>query len=140
MSSKSKATATYVFRHGDVSDVLRTLPSKKYGLIISSPPYNIGKDYERQSNLSFEKYVEWLDGIIGELVKHLADTGIISDIAILASNLFPRPNRKTRRAMIKKQKAGRKNHPVIRKGLQLFGPRVGSMLDRSTWIRRPDIK
>jgi DNA modification methylase len=77
MPTKSQATATYVFRHGDVLDVLKTLPSKKYGLIISSPPYNIGKDYEKQSNLTFEKYIEWLDSVIGELVKHLTDTGSI---------------------------------------------------------------
>jgi DNA modification methylase len=46
---------------GDVLKVLNDLPkSKKYNLIISSPPYNIGKDYERDSKLSLEEYVTWL--------------------------------------------------------------------------------
>jgi adenine-specific DNA-methyltransferase len=75
MPAKSKAAATFVYRQGDVLDVLKTLPPKKYGLIISSPPYNIGKGYEKQTNFTFEQYVEWLDGVVGELVKHLAETG-----------------------------------------------------------------
>jgi adenine-specific DNA-methyltransferase len=77
MTSKSNASSTYVLRQGDVLDVLKTLPTKKYDLIISSPPYNIGKDYERESDLTFEQYVEWIDKVIDELVKLLADTGSI---------------------------------------------------------------
>ena len=77
MPTKSKTDSTFVFRQGDVLDVLKTLPPKKYGLIVSSPPYNIGKGYEKQTNLSFEKYIEWLDNVIGELVKHLDEKGSI---------------------------------------------------------------
>jgi adenine-specific DNA-methyltransferase len=44
---------------GDVLKVLNDLPkSQKYSLIISSPPYNIGKDYEKESKLSLEEYTE----------------------------------------------------------------------------------
>jgi hypothetical protein len=77
MPTKSKAAATFVFRQGDVLEVLKTLPPKKYSLIISSPPYNIGKGYEKQTNLTFEQYVKWLDEVIGELVKFLAENGSI---------------------------------------------------------------
>jgi DNA modification methylase len=63
---------------GDVLKVLNDLPkSQKYSLIISSPPYNIGKDYERDSKLSLEEYVTWLDNVIDALVKRLSRTGSI---------------------------------------------------------------
>jgi DNA modification methylase len=69
--------STFVFRQGDVLEVLKTLAPKKYSLIISSPPYNIGKGYEREANLSFDEYLKWLDDVIDELVKHLTEAGSV---------------------------------------------------------------
>lgn len=77
MPRRSAVSSTFVFRQGDVLDVLKTLPPKKYKLIVSSPPYNIGKNYERDSKRTFEEYLGWLDGVIGELVDHLANNGSV---------------------------------------------------------------
>ena len=63
--------------HGDALDRLNKLPHETYDLIISSPPYNIGKIYERGSKLSFEDYVKWQDKVIEALVERLPDTGSI---------------------------------------------------------------
>src|SRR5689334_10899990 len=41
----------------DVLQGLRSLKSNSIDLIITSPPYNIGKEYE--VNKSLENYVEW---------------------------------------------------------------------------------
>jgi DNA modification methylase len=62
---------------GDALEVLRTLPKASVDLIVSSPPYNIGKIYERDSKLSFVDYVAWQDKIIEALVDRLKDTGSI---------------------------------------------------------------
>jgi adenine-specific DNA-methyltransferase len=79
MAKKAKvilANSTLV--EGDVLTVLNNLPqAQKYNLIISSPPYNIGKDYEKDSKLSLEEYVVWLDNVIGALVDRLTRNGSI---------------------------------------------------------------
>lgn len=63
---------------GDVLDVLKQLPkSQKFNLILSSPPYNIGKNYEKDSRRSLVEYVAWLDHVIGALVDRLSRTGSI---------------------------------------------------------------
>ena len=66
------------FVQGDVVDALRKLPkNKKFDLVVTSPPYNIRKVYERYENLSFQQYIEWLDGVIGALIARLHDEGSI---------------------------------------------------------------
>ena len=49
------------------SEILRTLPDGFAKLIITSPPYNIGKEYEKQVQL--EKYLEELKPVIAELAR-----------------------------------------------------------------------
>ncbi|MET3838125.1 site-specific DNA-methyltransferase [Bradyrhizobium sp. OAE829] len=72
-----KIIPTATFLKGDVLAVLETLPKAKYDLIVTSPPYNIGKIYERSTKLTFEEYVEWLDKIIGKLVDAVQEHGSI---------------------------------------------------------------
>ncbi|MET4218658.1 adenine-specific DNA-methyltransferase [Bradyrhizobium sp. LB7.2] len=72
-----KIIPTATFHKGDVLSVLRKLPKTKFDLIVTSPPYNIGKIYERSEKLTFEEYVEWLDKIIGASVDALQDHGSI---------------------------------------------------------------
>ncbi|HEV8079257.1 MAG TPA: site-specific DNA-methyltransferase [Chitinophagaceae bacterium] len=54
---------------------LRKFPGNKFDLIITSPPYNIGKSYEVKE--SIESYLKTQEEIIKELVKVLSDTGSV---------------------------------------------------------------
>jgi adenine-specific DNA-methyltransferase len=63
--------------HGDVLEWLATLPKKRFSLIVSSPPYNIGKIYERGEELSLEDYVYWQTKVARRLVECLKDDGSI---------------------------------------------------------------
>ena len=60
---------------GDSLDYLKKFGENKFDLIITSPPYNIGKSYEVQKTI--EKYLEQQEEIIRELVKVLSDQGSI---------------------------------------------------------------
>lgn len=52
-------------RTGDALDVLRCLPSGSIDLTITSPPYNIGKEYEAPQPL--EEYLDWCAAWIREV-------------------------------------------------------------------------
>lgn len=58
---------------GDSLKVLKGIEEGKFDLIITSPPYNIGKSYETKT--SIEKYLETQEEIINELVRTLSDKG-----------------------------------------------------------------
>src|SRR5437660_7902831 len=74
--SAYRADARIVLVHGDSLETLRTLPSGVVKLIVTSPPYSIGKEYETQTKL--EHYLEWLNPIISELVRVLSSSGSLS--------------------------------------------------------------
>jgi adenine-specific DNA-methyltransferase len=63
----------YHVKQGDCLSVLKTVEDEKFDLIITSPPYNIGKSYEAKT--SIEKYLETQENIIGELVRTLSKNG-----------------------------------------------------------------
>lgn len=58
---------------GDCLETLRTLPPGSMQLIITSPPYNIGKDYEKATEL--DRYLRALTPIVDELVRVLKTGG-----------------------------------------------------------------
>jgi adenine-specific DNA-methyltransferase len=64
----------YALWHGDVEAFLKELPVEPlFDLVITSPPYNIGKGYETRVGL--EKYLVWQGGIINELIPRLKKGG-----------------------------------------------------------------
>ena len=67
--------AHIVVREGDTLAECKTLPSEAFKLIISSPPYNIGKVYEKQVEL--EHYLNWQKDILAELTRVCAKDGSI---------------------------------------------------------------
>lgn len=67
--------AEIVLYHGTVENFLATLPDNAAQLIITSPPYNLGKEYE--SRVSIEKYLETQAEIIAQLYRVLRDDGSI---------------------------------------------------------------
>lgn len=62
-----------VVHEGDTLEFLRGLPSSFVSLIVTSPPYNLGKAYERKRAL--EIYLEDQAHVIQELVRILRDDG-----------------------------------------------------------------
>lgn len=59
---------------GDVEEFLGALPLEPlFDLIVSSPPYNIGKCYE--SKTIFAEYLVWQERIIDLMIPRLKDTG-----------------------------------------------------------------
>lgn len=58
---------------GDCRDLLRQLPSESIQLVVTSPPYNLGKEYERRMHL--ETYLSQQREVIGECVRVLRPQG-----------------------------------------------------------------
>jgi DNA modification methylase len=61
--------------HADVSEGLEHKAGQKFRLIISSPPYNIGKSYEKDAKRTIEDYTRWQEDIAEKLVQSLEDDG-----------------------------------------------------------------
>jgi adenine-specific DNA-methyltransferase len=64
-----------VVHAGNCMDLLASIPDETVQLIVTSPPYNIGKKYESRSSL--EAYLEQQSEIIVECVRTLAPAGSI---------------------------------------------------------------
>ncbi|NOX18052.1 MAG: site-specific DNA-methyltransferase [Chlorobi bacterium] len=60
---------------GSTITELRKIKNQKFDLIITSPPYNIGKEYETKT--SIEKYLEFQTSVIKELIRVTSDSGSI---------------------------------------------------------------
>jgi adenine-specific DNA-methyltransferase len=67
--------AQVVLYLGDVNDLLPTIPDETVKLIVTSPPYNIGKEYE--TKLEIEKYLDQQTKTIKELYRVLREDGSI---------------------------------------------------------------
>lgn len=65
--------ADAVVAQADTLTFTKSLPAGLNRLILSSPPYNIGKAYERQ--VSIEDYLEQMQPLLVELVRVLAPNG-----------------------------------------------------------------
>jgi adenine-specific DNA-methyltransferase len=67
--------AEIILYHGDSNDFIKTIPDNSVSLIITSPPYNLGKDYENK--ISLDSYLETQEKIIKELHRILKDNSSI---------------------------------------------------------------
>ncbi len=65
--------ADVVFFEGDCMTLLADVPSKSVDLVITSPPYNLGKKYEKTASL--QEYLKKQEPVIAELDRVLASTG-----------------------------------------------------------------
>jgi adenine-specific DNA-methyltransferase len=79
--SKTKITSNFnksadlVLFNGDVSDLLLKIPNDYCKLVVTSPPYNIGKEYETKVDL--KDYLTIQEKIIKECVRVLHPNGSI---------------------------------------------------------------
>ncbi len=60
---------------GDTRKFLKTVKSEEFNLILTSPPYNIGKEYEKPTTL--DEYYESQKEVINLCIDRLAETGSI---------------------------------------------------------------
>jgi adenine-specific DNA-methyltransferase len=73
ISHKFSQTDNIVIHLGDTGEFLQTIPAETVQLIITSPPYNIGKAYE--TRVAIEAYLSQQDRVIDDLVRVLKDGG-----------------------------------------------------------------
>lgn len=62
-----------VIYSGDCLELLAQVPDASIALVITSPPYNIGKPYEDRTDL--EAYLSWQERVIQEAVRIIKPTG-----------------------------------------------------------------
>ena len=61
---------------GDALEKIRSIPSESVTLVLTSPPYNIGKEYEKEQSLT--AYLDEMKPILKELVRALSNEGNIA--------------------------------------------------------------
>ncbi len=75
IADKFTPSESVVVYPGDCLDLLRSIPDESFQLIVTSPPYNIGKEYEKKLHL--DVYLEQQTQIITECVRALSPKGSI---------------------------------------------------------------
>lgn len=75
IESRFDPQASLILYEGDVNEFLPAIPDDTVQLIITSPPYNLGKEYERRVAIS--EYLETQAQTIAELYRVLKEEGSI---------------------------------------------------------------
>jgi DNA modification methylase len=75
IAPRFKPTAQAVVFEGDCREMLRQVPAGTIQLVVTSPPYNLGKEYERRLHL--DDYVAQQREVIAECVRVLGEHGSI---------------------------------------------------------------
>jgi DNA modification methylase len=75
VSEEIDFNSSAILLHGDVMANLEKLPDNFFKLIITSPPYNIGKIYEQQTSL--DDYLIWQSAVIEQLFRVCNHSGSI---------------------------------------------------------------
>ena len=75
IETKFNANADLVLYPGDVNHFLPTLPDASISLIMTSPPYNLGKEYENSTGIA--KYLETQQDTISHFHRILKEDGSI---------------------------------------------------------------
>ena len=113
MSSEISEISSYRIIQGKALDAVRSLPEESCALIVSSPPYNIGKAYERNEPRSLEEYRREFTVLAAALVSRLTlngslcwqvgnfvDQGEIVPLDVLFYEIFKRFGLKLRNRII----------------------------------------
>jgi adenine-specific DNA-methyltransferase len=75
ISEEFSLAGRIVVYNGTCMDVLKAIPDASMQLVVTSPPYNLGKEYESRTGL--QKYVEDQSKVIRECFRVLKDKGSI---------------------------------------------------------------
>jgi len=73
ISGKFSPEENIVVYPGNCLELLKEISDKSIQLIVTSPPYNLGKEYERK--LKLEHYLEQQSRVIKECVRALSPRG-----------------------------------------------------------------
>lgn len=66
----------YQYLLGDCREVLKTIPDKSVNLVVTSPPYNIGKPYGRYSDkIPLNEWKDLIDAVTKEVFRILTPNG-----------------------------------------------------------------
>ncbi|CAL4868187.1 DNA adenine methyltransferase YhdJ [Asticcacaulis sp. MM231] len=66
---------THEFIEGDAFAKLDLIADQSCRLVITSPPYNIGKEYERDRRRTLDEYIQWLTPIVEKACDKVTDDG-----------------------------------------------------------------
>jgi len=75
ISPRFNRNADIVLYEGDCLELLKTLPNNFVSLIVTSPPYNLGKEYEKKSDLT--NYIKKQVSVIEQCARVLKENGSI---------------------------------------------------------------
>lgn len=75
ISEKYNKKNVITFYHGDCLDLLKQIPNESVQLVATSPPYNIGKEYEKRQKL--QNYLGFQEKVIKECYRILNLAGSI---------------------------------------------------------------
>jgi len=75
ISSKFDSNSSCVLFSGDCLELLKQIPDNSVKLIVTSPPYNLGKEYEAKMKLDY--YLDQQKQVIEECVRVLSSDGNI---------------------------------------------------------------
>ncbi len=75
ISETYQKNANAVLFHGSCFDLVATIPDNTVELVVTSPPYNIGKEYEEK--ITIDDYIAQQREIIAECYRVLSPTGSI---------------------------------------------------------------
>lgn len=70
IAGKFARSESIVVYPGDCLDLLKSIPDESIQLVVTSPPYNIGKEYEKRLHL--DVYLEQQEQVIAECVRLVA--------------------------------------------------------------------
>ncbi len=73
IATEYHSNSNIIVHQGDVLDFIQTIPDESVQLILTSPPYNLGKSYEKKSSLT--DYLKQQSTAINEFYRILKPTG-----------------------------------------------------------------
>lgn len=75
ITSELDQTADFIFYEGNCLELLAKIPDELVKLVVTSPPYNLGKSYENR--LDLDEYLAQQRAVIEECVRVISDQGSI---------------------------------------------------------------
>jgi len=64
ISKEFDNSSDVILYQGDILNLLETVPDETFQLIVTSPPYNVGKEYEKKIKL--QEYLRQQETVIKE--------------------------------------------------------------------------